>query len=60
MAYPEVSLEIVAEDRRVDLVEDGYDLVIRIDPKADERLVGRRILGDGRLAVASSAGPRCG
>lgn len=50
--YPEVQLEIVAEDRKVDPVEDGYDLVIRIDPAADERLVGRRFLNDERLIVA--------
>ncbi|TPG43785.1 LysR family transcriptional regulator [Sphingomonas koreensis] len=52
-AYPQVTLEIVAEDRKVDPVEDNYDLVIRIDPDADERLVGRRILEDERLLVAS-------
>lgn len=56
-AYPEVQLEIIAEDRRVDLVEDGYDLVIRIDPPQDERLVGRRILEDERLVVASPEVP---
>jgi len=52
LAYPEVQLEIVAEDRRVDLVEDGYDLVIRVDPSPDDRLVGRRFLNDKRLIVA--------
>ncbi|NVN10677.1 LysR family transcriptional regulator [Nguyenibacter vanlangensis] len=51
-AYPEVQLEIVAEDRKVDPVEDGYDLVIRVDPAPDERLVGRRFLNDERLIVA--------
>jgi DNA-binding transcriptional LysR family regulator len=54
MTYPEVHLEIVAEDRMVDPIEDGYDVVIRIDPASDERLVGRRILEDERLVVASS------
>lgn len=53
LAYPEVKLEIVAEDRKVDPVEDGYDLVIRIDPSPDERLIGRRFLNDERLIVAS-------
>ncbi|MBM7047304.1 LysR family transcriptional regulator [Rhizobium lusitanum] len=52
LAYPEVQLEIVAEDRKVDPVEDGYDLIIRIDPAPDERLVGRRFLNDERLIVA--------
>ncbi|WP_242139908.1 LysR family transcriptional regulator [Sphingomonas sp. TREG-RG-20F-R18-01] len=51
--YPQVTLEIVAEDRKVDPVEDNYDLVIRINPDPDERLVGRRILEDERLLVAS-------
>jgi DNA-binding transcriptional LysR family regulator len=52
LAYPGVQLEIVAEDRRVDPVEDGYDLVIRVDPSPDDRLVGRRFLNDERLIVA--------
>jgi DNA-binding transcriptional LysR family regulator len=50
--YPDVQLEVVAEDRLVDPVEDGFDLVIRVDPSRDERLVGRRILDDQRLVVA--------
>jgi DNA-binding transcriptional LysR family regulator len=53
LAYPDVQLEIVAEDRKADPVEDGFDLVIRIDPAPDERLVGRRFLTDERLIVAS-------
>jgi len=52
LAFPDVQLEIVAEDRKVDPVEDGYDLVIRIDPSPDDRLVGRRFLNDERLIVA--------
>jgi DNA-binding transcriptional LysR family regulator len=57
LAYPEVQLEVVAEDRVVDPVEDGYDLIIRIDPSPDERLVGRRFLQDERLIVAPSGMP---
>ncbi|CAB3784903.1 LysR family transcriptional regulator [Paraburkholderia caffeinilytica] len=53
LAYPQVELEVIAEDRVADPAEDGYDLVIRVDPPADEQLVGRRILGDERLVVAS-------
>lgn len=56
-AYPHVSLEIIAEDRMVDPVEDNYDLVIRINPNPDERLVGRRIFEDERLLVAAAEAP---
>jgi DNA-binding transcriptional LysR family regulator len=58
LAYPDVQLEIVAEDRQVDPVEEGYDLVIRINPSPDERLVGRRFLNDELLIVAPSGMPR--
>lgn len=58
LAYPEVQLEIVAEDRVVDPVEDGYDLVIRVHPSPDDRLVGRRFLNDERLIVAHPDLPR--
>ncbi|SFO43289.1 DNA-binding transcriptional regulator, LysR family [Sphingomonas sp. OK281] len=51
--YPDVTLDLIAEDRRVDPVEDGYDVVIRIDPGPDDRLVGRRIAYDQRLIVAA-------
>jgi DNA-binding transcriptional LysR family regulator len=58
LSYPDVQLEIVAEDRKVDPVEDGYDLLIRIDPAPNEQLVGRRILNDERLLVALPGIPR--
>jgi DNA-binding transcriptional LysR family regulator len=50
--YAQVELEIVAEDRKVDPVEDNYDIVLRIDPDHDEQLVGRLIMQDERLLVA--------
>jgi DNA-binding transcriptional LysR family regulator len=51
-AYPEVQLEITAEDRFVDPVEEGYDVVIRINPAPDDRLIGRCFLHDETLVVA--------
>jgi DNA-binding transcriptional LysR family regulator len=51
-AYPKVELEIVAEDRKVDPVEDNYDVVIRINPDPDDRLVGRRVMEDELLLVS--------
>ncbi len=50
--HPLVRLEIVAEDRLVSPVDDGYDLVIRVNPSPDDQLVGRPFLSDERLLVA--------
>lgn len=51
-AHPDVEVEVIAEDRHVDLVEEGYDLAIRINPGPDTGLVGRRFLRDELVAVA--------
>lgn len=53
LKYPEVRLEITTEDRAVDMVEEGYDLVIRVNPDPDESLVGRVFLRDRLVVVAS-------
>lgn len=55
LRHPEVRLEVSTEDRAVDMVEEGYDLVIRVNPRADESLVGRVFLRD-RLVVVASPG----
>ncbi|XXY51227.1 LysR substrate-binding domain-containing protein [Sorangium sp. So ce269] len=55
LKYPEVRLEVTTEDRAVDMVEEGYDLVIRVNPAPDESLVGRILLRD-RLVVVASPG----
>lgn len=51
--YPAVQLEVTTEDRPVDMVDEGYDLVIRVNPEADENLYGRIFLRDRLVAVAS-------
>lgn len=53
LRYPEVRLEVTTEDRPVDMVEEGYDLVIRVNPDPDENLVGRAFLRDGLVVAAS-------
>ncbi|MET3394431.1 DNA-binding transcriptional LysR family regulator [Variovorax sp. 1140] len=55
LKHREVRLEVTTEDREVDMVEEGYDLVIRVNPAPDERLVGRIFLRDRLMAVASPA-----
>jgi DNA-binding transcriptional LysR family regulator len=53
LKYPEVRLEITTEDRAVDMIEEGFDLVIRVNPAPDENLVGRIFLRDRLVVVAS-------
>ena len=52
-AYPEVRLEVVAEDRVVDLVDERFDVAIRPKPRPDSTLVGRCFAKD-RLVVAAA------
>ncbi|MCK1310173.1 DNA-binding transcriptional LysR family regulator [Bradyrhizobium sp. GM2.2] len=53
LRYPEIRLEVTTEDRSVDMVEEGYDLVIRVNPDPDDSLVGRIFLRDRLVVVAS-------
>lgn len=53
--YPAVQLEVTTDDRAVDMIEEGYDLVIRVNPAPDETLVGRIFLRDRLVVVAHPA-----
>ncbi|MGK9054963.1 LysR family transcriptional regulator [Neorhizobium petrolearium] len=53
LKHPDVRLEITTEDRPVDMIEEGYDLVIRVNPDPDETLVGKPFLRDRLVVVAS-------
>lgn len=55
--YPEVCLELIGEDRRVDLIEDGYDIAIRVNPHPDTELVGRCFARDAMCLVAPHSMP---
>ena len=52
-AFPRIDLEVEASDRQVDLVEEGCDVVIRVNPRPDSGLVGRCIRRDRVHLVAS-------
>ncbi|MET0283576.1 MAG: LysR substrate-binding domain-containing protein [Polyangiales bacterium] len=56
--HPEVQLEVTTDDRAVDMVEEAYDLAIRVNPAPDESLVGRIFLRDRLVVVASPDLPR--
>lgn len=51
--HPDVRLEVTTDDRQVDMVEEGYDLVIRVNPRPDDTLVGRAFVRDRQVIVAA-------
>ena len=53
VAYPQVRLDVTMEDRAVDLVAEGYDVVIRLNPRPDSTLVGRCFVRDRLMIVAA-------
>ncbi len=57
-AWPEVQVEVSFTDRRVDLIEEGFDLAVRIgigDAAPDTRLVSRVVARHQALLCASPA-----
>src|SRR5471030_3142011 len=51
--HPDVQIEAVAEDRLADLVDEHFDVAIRINPHKDSVLVGRCFARD-RLVLAAA------
>jgi len=55
-AHPSLTLDLQLTNRFVDLLEEGYDLALRVGAlAADSRLVVRRLLPTRRILVASAA-----
>ena len=52
-SYPDVRVEITLDDRRVDILEEAYDLAIRIGHMENSSLIGRRFASVQRLCAAS-------
>jgi DNA-binding transcriptional LysR family regulator len=53
--WPELKIDLSLTDRRVEVVEEGYDVVVRIMAMADSSLIARRIATTCRIACASPA-----
>lgn len=52
-AYPEIELDLDFTDRRVDVIDEGFDAVVRIGNPVDSRLSARR-LGSFAMQVVAS------
>jgi DNA-binding transcriptional LysR family regulator len=51
--YPDVQLNISFSDRPVDLIENGYDVAVRVGEMSDSRLVTRVLTKGPHITVAS-------
>lgn len=53
--HPELDLELVLDDRNIDLVEEGIDLALRMGNLADSNMTARKIAQARRLVLATPA-----
>jgi DNA-binding transcriptional LysR family regulator len=51
--YPEVKMEVAFNDRLIDVVAEGYDVVIRVGAIKDSNLVARKFTSSRGVVVAS-------
>lgn len=51
--YPDIQVHVYSTERRVDLIEDGIDVALRVGPIMHETMVARRVLSYSHVLVAS-------
>lgn len=55
LQYPDIQLQVHTTERRIDLIEDGIDVALRVGAITHEAMVARRVLEYRHLLVASPA-----
>src|ERR1700681_11173 len=53
--HPDLDVELVLDDRHVDLVEEGIDVALRMGAMPDSNMTARRIAEGRRIVVATPA-----
>lgn len=53
--YPEINVDLVLNDRRVDLIEEGFDVSLRISALTDSSLIARQLAPVERYIVGAPA-----
>lgn len=51
--YPDIRLHVYTTERRIDLIEDGIDIALRVGSITHEAMVARRLLSYRHVLVAS-------
>lgn len=53
--YPKIEIELSSTDRRVDLIREGFDCVLRVGTVVDSSLIARQL---GRFRILNCVSPR--
>jgi DNA-binding transcriptional LysR family regulator len=53
-AYPDITLDLCADDALVDIVAKGFDAGLRLGETLDREMIALRVSGDARMAVVGS------
>ena len=55
LAYPDITLDIDLDDAMVDMVEDGFDVAIRVSRLTDSSLIAKKLAGFRLILCATPA-----